>query len=115
NYNPAVDISRTFAIARANQVTSFAPLGDKTFGDPDFSVSGTASSELAVSFSASGSCTVSGSTVHLIGAGSCTVTASQTGDAKYDPAPDVAQTFAIARVNQVVSFAPLGEIGRAHV
>jgi chitinase len=35
--------------------------------------------------------------VHLTGAGSCTVTASQPGDANYDVAPDVSRTFSIAR------------------
>jgi chitinase len=36
--------------------------------------------------------------VHLTGAGSCTITASQGGDANYNAAPDVEQAFAIARV-----------------
>ncbi len=79
-----------------NQTITFGPLANKTYGDQDFSVSATASSGLAVSFTASGSCTVSGATVHLTGAGSCTVTASQPGDANYNAAPDVSRTFSIA-------------------
>src|SRR5206468_2134925 len=83
-------------VANAAQTIAFAALASKEFGgDPDFSVSATASSGLVVSFSASGSCTVSGSTVHISGIGSCTITASQGGDANYDPAPAVAQTFQI--------------------
>jgi hypothetical protein len=35
--------------------------------------------------------------VHLTGADSCTVTASQPGDANYNPAPAVSRRFAIAR------------------
>jgi beta-lactam-binding protein with PASTA domain len=35
--------------------------------------------------------------VHPTGAGSCTVTASQPGDANYNAAPDVSRTFSIAR------------------
>jgi hypothetical protein len=97
NYNPAPDVSQTFAIAKAGQSITFGPLARKTYGAPDFSVSATASSGLAVFFTASGSCKVSGVTVHLTGAGSCRVTASQPGDANYNPAPDVPQTFAIAR------------------
>ena len=42
-------------------------------------------------------CTVSGNVVHLTGAGSCTITASQAGDATYAPAPDMSQTFTIAK------------------
>src|SRR5206468_8473715 len=88
-YAPAPDVSQTFAIAKANQTISFAPLPNKTFGDPDFPVNATASSGLTVTFAAAGQCTVSGNTVHLTAAGSCTITASQVGNANYNAAPDV--------------------------
>jgi hypothetical protein len=94
-YAPAPDVSRTFTIARASQTISFGPLPDKTFGDPDFTVSATASSGLPVSFAATGNCTVSGSTVHLTAAGSCTITASQGGNANYSAAPSVPHSFTI--------------------
>ena len=42
------------------------------------------SSGLPVSFWAGGSCTVTGSTVHLTGAGSCSIVASQGGDTNYN-------------------------------
>jgi uncharacterized protein (DUF2147 family) len=82
------------------QSIAFAPLADKTYGDPDFTVSATATSGLTVSFAASGSCTVSGATVHLTGAGSCTITASQAGDSTYSAATNVSQTFSIATRTQ---------------
>ena len=59
----------------AAQSIAFAALANKTYGDPDFAVSASASSGLAVSFAASGSCTAA--TVRITGAGSCTITASQ--------------------------------------
>jgi hypothetical protein len=90
-----------------SQTISFGPLPGKTYGDPDFTVSATASSGLPVSFAAAGNCTVTGSTVHLTGAGSCTITASQAGDATYAPAPDVPQSFAVGRTSQTISFGPL--------
>jgi chitinase len=71
-------------------------LPDKRFGDGDFTVSASASSGLAVSFSASGNCTVAGATIHVTSAGSCTLTASQDGNANYNAAPDVSRTFQIA-------------------
>ncbi len=94
-YAPAVDVSRSFAIAVGSQTISFGPLPDKTLGDPDFPVGATASSGLPVSFAASGSCTVSGSTVHLTSEGTCTITASQGGNANYNAAADVLRTFTI--------------------
>jgi alpha-tubulin suppressor-like RCC1 family protein len=93
--------------ANGCQVITFGLLPYKTFGDPDFAVSASASSGLPVSFVASGNCTVSGATVHLTGAGSCTITASQPGNASYKPAPDVSQSFAIAKASQAIAFGPL--------
>src|SRR5207248_1869156 len=95
----AVAASTTYSLALIGprkQTIAFAPLPNKTFGDPDFTVSATASSGLPVSFAASGHCTVSRAKVHLTGAGSCTITASQAGNANWRPAPPVAQTFSIA-------------------
>jgi hypothetical protein len=106
NYNPAPDVSRTFAIARHDQSIIFAPLADKTYGDPDFTVSGSALSGSPLQFAASGNCTVSVATVHLTGAGSCTVTASEPGSLDYNPAT-ASQTFAIARAEQSILFGQL--------
>lgn len=87
------------------QSISFDPLANKTLGDPDFNLTATASSGLPVSYAASGSCTVSDSTVHITGVGSCTITASQAGFDSYSiaadsqkpwyPAAGVSQTFSI--------------------
>src|SRR2546425_7284692 len=107
NYNPAPDVAQTFAIARANQTITFSALADKTFGDADFTVSATTSSGLVVNFSASGNCTVSSSSVHITGAGSCTITASQGGNANYNPAPDVRRAFAITKADPTISFGAL--------
>jgi hypothetical protein len=105
--NPASDVSRTFTIARSPQSITFAPLADKTYGDPDFTVYASASSGSDVRFAARGNCTLSGTTVHLTGAGSCTVTASEPGSVNYEPAPDVSQTFGIARAEQSILFGQL--------
>jgi sugar lactone lactonase YvrE len=95
-YNAAPTVSQTFSVGKAGQAITFGPLGDKTYGDVDFTVSATASSTLAVSFAAGGSCTLTAATVHLTGVGSCTVTASQAGNVNYNAAADVARTFSIA-------------------
>jgi hypothetical protein len=92
----AAGFAHSLALAKACQTITFGELANKTYGDPDFTVSAAASSGLAVSFAASGNCTVSRARVHLPQAGSCTVTASQPGDANYAAAPDVSRTFTIA-------------------
>lgn len=93
---------------QTDQTITFLPLPGKTFGDPPFTVNATATSGLPVSFVASGDCSIAGNIVSLTGAGSCTVTASQSGNAQYNPAPPVSQTFAIARASQTITFGPLG-------
>jgi hypothetical protein len=82
---------------QSNQTITFNALGNKTFGDADFTVSATASSGLPVSFTAGGQCTISTNTVHLTGAGSCTITAKQAGNSNFSAAPDVPRTFTIAQ------------------
>jgi hypothetical protein len=103
----AAGTAQSLALAQFCQTINFGALAGKTFGDPDFAVSATASSGLPVSLAASGNCTLSGATVHLTGAGSCTLTASQAGSASYNPAPDVSQSLAIAKAGQTITFGPL--------
>lgn len=96
------------------QTITVGPLSDKTYGDPDFDVSASASSGLAVSFSTSGNCTVSSNTIHITGAGSCTITASQAGldvysiaagsAVPYYPAANVSQTFFIAKATPTITW-----------
>ncbi len=70
-------------------------------------LSATASSGLAVSFGSNtpAVCTVSGTTVSYLTAGTCTVTADQAGDASFNPAPqltlDIAVSLAVA--DQVIT------------
>ena len=108
NYNASSD-SKDFSIGKANQSITFGALADKTYGDADFNVSATATSGLAVSFNASGACTVTGNTVHITGGGSCTVTATQAGDSNYNAAADVPRSFNIAKANQTITFGALSD------
>jgi Regulator of chromosome condensation (RCC1) repeat/PASTA domain len=90
-----------------DQTITFDPIANRTWGDPAFTVSATASSGLPVSFTATGACFVTGAIVWVTSAGSCTVTASQPGGLNVNPAPDVSQTFTIARARQSITFGAL--------
>ncbi|MGH7509368.1 MAG: PxKF domain-containing protein [Gemmatimonadales bacterium] len=87
------------------QTITFDALADKTFGDPPFSISATASSDLPVSFTATGECTIVGSTVTLNAAGTCTITARQAGNTNYHPAEDVVRSFTIAQAMPLIHWA----------
>jgi hypothetical protein len=98
-------------VNKADQLITFGPLAGKTYGDPDFTVSATASSGLPVSFSiASGPATVSGNTVHITGAGTVTVRASQGGDGNYNAAPDADQSFEVAKATPTITWNNPGDI-----
>ena len=87
------------------------PPAAATIGGPAYAVAATASSGLPVGFSASaasaGVCSVSGTTVSLLGAGTCTILADQAGSGGYHAAPQAQQSFAIARASQAISFASM--------
>ena len=103
NYTAAPPVTRTFNIGFASQTIAFGALANKTYGDPNFTVSATASSGLTVGFAAAGACSVSGTTVHILAVGSCDITASQGGNARYSPAAPVTRSFSIGRATGVFS------------
>src|SRR4051812_7887631 len=107
NYSSASSVAKTVTVSKADQTITFAAIAGKTFGGADFDPAATASSILAVSYTvgAADNCTFVAGKVHLIGAGSCTVTAHQAGSSNYNPAGDVSQTFSIAKATPTVSVA----------
>ena len=112
SYEPALQVQQSFSVATpppASQTISFtssAP-GAAVYGGPGYTVSASASSGLPVTFSAAASsagvCTVSGSTVAIVGAGTCTVSANQGGNGSYLAAPQVQQSFTVARASQTIT------------
>ena len=94
-YTPIISASQSQSI-------TFGALTDKTYGAADFAVSATATSGLPVNFSSQtpATCSVSGTTVHLVAVGTCTVRASQTGNTSYAAAADVDRSFTVNKENQ---------------
>jgi len=98
NYNPAPEVIESATATKSGQTITFAALPNRILGDPAFTVTATASSALSVSFSSRTLpvCTLSGSTVTLVSAGTCTVRASQGGNGNYLAAPDVDRSFTVS-------------------
>ena len=79
NYAAATPVSITFTVNPAAQTISFPNPGTQTFGVSPITLTATASSGLAVSYTVtSGPATVSGSKLTITGAGSVTVQAGAT-------------------------------------
>jgi hypothetical protein len=109
SYLAAPQKQQSFAISKRSQTIGFTstPPGSAVVGGASYNVAATATSGLAVGFSAApssaGICTVSGSTVTLVGAGTCTINANQAGNGTYLAAAQVQQSFAIGRGSQTIT------------
>jgi hypothetical protein len=79
------------------QTITFGALANKALGTAPFTIGATAGSGLPASFTSNtpSVCTVSGNTVTLAATGTCSITASQTGNATYAAANPVTQTFTV--------------------
>ncbi len=110
NYFAAPQVQQSFTVALRTQSISFtsSPPGAAVVGGSTYTVAATATSGLAVSFSAApasaGVCTVAGSTVTMTGAGTCTVDANQAGNGTYQAAPQAQQSFTVNRGPQTITF-----------
>ncbi len=123
-FHPAAQVLQSFTVGSpvpslSDQTINFTstPPASATIGAADYTVAASASSGLAVAFSASsgsvGICSVSGSTVSLLGAGTCTILADQPGSAGYNPAPQTQQSFTIGRASQAISFSSMPPVPAA--
>jgi len=113
----ATNVAGTGAASAAS--TSVTPMGEQTitFGAQSgqtYGLDGTfpidplavASSGLAVTYGSTtaGICTVNGTTVSIVSAGTCTLTADQAGDTAWNPAQQVTQSLVIAPADQTLTF-----------
>ena len=91
--------------AAAPQTITFGPLNNVVLGVAPITISATASSGLAVTLTSNTAsvCTVSGSAVTVIGAGTCSITASQAGNSNYSAATPVTQTFTVTATLAIVT------------
>ena len=102
-YAPAVTVTQSFTVNGAPQTITFAALSNQNLNSSPPALSATASSGLPVSFASTTTevCTVSGTTVTLVSAGMCSITASQPGDSHYAAATPVIRTFTVLYTSSV--------------
>jgi len=66
---------------------------------------------VTVDASASSVCAITAGAVSFSAAGTCTLDANQSGNANYNPAPQVQQTFTVGKASQTVSFTSTAPTG----
>ena len=95
-------------LAKLSQTITFGTLAARTYSPTPFALTGTASSGLTVSYSSSDTniCTVSSNMVTMVAAGTCTITAAQTGNSTYLAAATVARGFVISKASQTITLVP---------
>ena len=113
SYN-AGTATQTFSIGKANQTITFgaqspashAFVPSSTFAINPLATSAAPNSGNAVTYSSltGGVCSVSGTTVTMLGAGTCTLAADQAGNGNYNNAPQVTQNVAIGVAPQTLTF-----------
>ncbi|MBN8675667.1 MAG: T9SS type A sorting domain-containing protein, partial [Chitinophagales bacterium] len=90
---------------KQNQTITFNAIPTKTYGNADFAAGGSSTNNtIPITYTSSntGVATIIGSTIHITGAGTTTITASQAGNAGYFPAADVSRTLTVNKVNLTV-------------
>jgi hypothetical protein len=97
NYTLTQPTGLTGDINGASQTITFAALTTATLSTADYSPGALASSGLTVTYTSSNPCvaTIVGENIHVIGAGTTTITASQSGGGNYAAATSVNQTLTV--------------------
>ena len=101
-YAAARNVTKTITISKAAQTITFTPVDSLSATAPSYTLTATAGSGLTVGFTSTTPliCTVSGTTLTPVKAGSCSVTASQVGNATYNSATNVSKSITISLVSQ---------------
>ena len=110
-YNAAPDVIQAFTIGQASQTisaTNPGPQPNNPGGTILLAASTTSGLPLTYDTTTPGVCTVSGTTVTIVGPGTCNITVSQAGNANFSPAPNVVISFAIGKAPQAPLIAKAG-------
>ncbi len=103
NYKNPTIISQS---VKADQIITFGTIPAKIYGEADFTLSATATSGLQVDFTSSNPAVATVDAqgrVHILSAGTTTITASQTGNNNYNAAPAVAQILTINKASLTIT------------
>lgn len=88
------------------QVITFPAIAAKTYGDADFDPGATVNSSLAITYTSSNTsvATIVNGKIHIVGAGTTTITASQNGSGPYTAAAPVSRELVVNKAPQVITF-----------
>ena len=104
NYSPVTSSAQSLTVTQGSQTITFANPGPQPLGTP-FTLVATASSGLTVTFisQTTSVCTASLTTATFATTGTCTIQATQAGNADWAAAPPVTQSFFVGNA-QTITF-----------
>ncbi len=110
-YAAATPVSQSFQVMQpslTSQTITFGSLSNMALGSVPVTLSATASSALPVSFASTTTsvCTVSGTAATLVAVGTCTIQATQAGNATYAGAASVSQSFQVEAATFTITSNP---------
>lgn len=102
-------VTGTLTIQKAAQAITFNGLPAKTYGDGDFNPGAANSANLPVTYTSSNPnvATIVNGNIHITGAGTVTITASQPGNNNYNAGIEVSQQLMIGKAAQTIQFGPM--------
>lgn len=106
NFNAAPQVPRSFTVAKANQTITFTQPTSPVVATTSATLVFSSDSGLPVTMTPTDVtvCSVSGSTVNYLKAGTCTLTATQTGDTNYNAASQVVHSVTVNLASQTITF-----------
>jgi hypothetical protein len=92
-------------VPKQNQTITFNTPATKTYGNADFAAGATSTNNtIPITYTSSNPAvaTIIGNNIHITGAGTSTITASQAGNAGFFPAADVSRTLTVNKANLTI-------------
>lgn len=108
-YLAAEPVAQTLTINKANQSINFPALESRAYDSGDFELPKLTDKGETISYTSSKSdvATITDNIVHITGAGTTEITASQDGNEYYNVAPSVSQSLTITKATQTINFPEL--------
>lgn len=111
NYLPAKSVSQTLTVDKGQQRILIDHIESQAYASPDFELKKNSDKGLPITYTSDNEnvATIRGNTVHITGAGTCNITATQAGNEYYNAAASVTLPFTVTKAYQEITFKPINE------
>ena len=105
-YSPATSITKTITVSKKSQSLSWTQTLSGFVGDTPIQLSATSNSELPVAYTSSNTnvTTIEGNVLTIVGEGTSTITAKQSGNNIYNAASEISKTITVSKKSQAITW-----------